>query len=154
MTARGILPALAACLVGAAAAFAADLNAGTWKLDSAKSTFSPGAPKNDTVVVEVVGGSMKVTVDGTDGAGKKVRSEWTGKFDGKDYPVKGDPASDARSYLQVNDHTLQLTLKKGGKVTTTGLIVVAQDGKSRTVKTSGMDPQGKMVHSTAIYDRQ
>jgi hypothetical protein len=36
---------------------------------------------------------MKVTVDGNGSDGKPTRSEWTGKFDGKDYPVKGDPNS-------------------------------------------------------------
>ena len=46
---------------------------------------------------------MKVTVDGTDGEGKALHSEWTGKYDGKDYPVTGDPISDARSYKKIND---------------------------------------------------
>jgi hypothetical protein len=66
----------------------------------------------------------------------------------------GDPDSDARSYTRVNDHTLTLTLKKGGKVTSTGRIVVAADGKSRTVTTSGTDAQGKKITATAVYDKQ
>jgi hypothetical protein len=57
-----------------------------------------------------------------DGQGKPTHSEWTGKFDGKDYPVTGDPTSDARAYKQVDDHTLGLTVKKDGKVTITGKI--------------------------------
>ena len=46
------------------------------------------------------------TVDGVDGQGKPAHNEWTGKFDGKDYPVTGDTASDVRSYKQIDDHTL------------------------------------------------
>ena len=154
MRARTILLTLAVCFVAAAAALAADANVGTWKLNSAKSKFTPGAPKNDTVIVEVAGDSMKITVDGTDGNGKPAHNLWTGKFDGKDYSVTGDPASDMRSYAKVNDRTLTLTQKKGGKVTTTGRIALSADGKSRTVTISGTDPQGKKVASTAVYDKQ
>jgi hypothetical protein len=154
MRTRTILLTLAVCFVGAAAALAADANVGTWKLNSAKSKFTPGTPKNDTVIVEVAGDNMKITVDGTDGDGKPAHNMWTGKFDGKDYAVTGDPASDMRSYRKVNNRTLTLALKKGGKVTTTGRIVLSANGKSRTVTITGTDPQGKKVASTAVYDKQ
>ena len=98
-----------ACLVGAAV-IAADLNMGTWKLNEAKSKLGAGSPKNNTVVYEAAGDNVKVTVDGTDADGKPVHHEWTGKFDGKDYPVKGDPTSDMRSYTKVDDHTLAMTI--------------------------------------------
>jgi hypothetical protein len=97
---------------------------------------------------------VKVTVDGVDGAGKPAHHEWTGKFDGKDYPVTGDPASDTRSYTKAGDRTLEFSAKKGGKVTLTGRIVEAADGKSRTVTTSGTDSKGAKVSSTAVYDKQ
>ena len=154
MRTRTILLTLAACFVGAALVLAADANVGTWKLNSAKSKFTPGTPKNDTVIVEVMADNMKVTVDGTDGDGKPAHNVWTGKFDGKDYSVTGDPASDMRSYTKVNDRTLTLAVKKGGKVTTTGRIVLSADGKSRTVTITGTDPQGKKVASTAVYDKR
>jgi hypothetical protein len=127
---------------------------GTWKLNEAKSKFAPGAAKNNTVVYEAAGDNVKVTVDGTDGNGKPTHNEWTGKFDGKDYPVTGDPSSDARSYKKVDDRTLDLTVKKDGKATTTGRIVVAADGKSRTITTSGTDAKGKKIKNTAVYDKQ
>jgi len=149
-----ILLALMACMVVGAPALAADAQVGTWKLNASKSKISPGSPRNDTVVYTMAGDNMKVTVDGVDASGKPAHNEWTGKFDGKDYPVMGDPDSDARSYTKVNDHTLTLTLKKGGKVTSTGRIVVAADGKSRTVTTSGTDAQGKKITTTAVYDKQ
>jgi hypothetical protein len=154
MRTRTILLTLAACFIGAAVALAVDANVGTWKLNSARSKFTPGTPKNDTVVIEVAGDNMKVTVDGTDADGTPAHNTWTGKFDGKDYPVTGDPASDMRSYTTVNDHTWTLAQKKGGKVTTTGRIVVSADGKSRTVTITGTDPNGKKVASTAVYDKQ
>jgi hypothetical protein len=145
---------LTLCLIGASVCFASDVNIGTWKLNEAKSKFPPGASKNNTVVYEVTGDSIKATVDGVDGSGKPTHNEWTGKFDGKDYPVTGDPTSDMRSYKEVNDHTLELTVKKDGKVTITGTIVVAADGKSRTVTATGTDAKGKQTKSTQVYDKQ
>ncbi|PYL04053.1 MAG: hypothetical protein DME31_04770, partial [Verrucomicrobia bacterium] len=93
-------------------------------------------------------------VDGVDAKGKPIHSEWSGKIDGKDYPVTGDPISDARSYTKVNDRTMDFAVKKSGKTTITGRIVVAADGKSRTVTTSGTDPNGKKVKSASVYDKQ
>ena len=154
MKTRAIVMTLAVCFVGAAVCFAADGFIGTWKLNEAKSKLSPGVPKNTTVVYEAAGDDVKVTVEGTDSDGKPTHNEWTGKFDGKDYPVTGDPSSDARSYKRVNDHTLEFTVKKGDKVTTTGRIVLSADGKTRTVTTSGTDPKGNKVSSTAAYDKQ
>jgi hypothetical protein len=154
MKGRAIALTVALCFIAGAVCFASDVQIGTWKLNEAKSKFAPGASKNLTVVYEEVGDNVKVTVDGTDGAGKPTHNEWTGKLDGKDYPVTGDPNSDARSVKKVDDHTLVLTVKKDGKVTITGRIVVAADGKSRTVTTTSTDSMGKKVKNTAVYDKQ
>ena len=154
MKTKTILVSLAVFLAGVALCVAADLNMGTWKLNEAKSKFSPGATKNHTVVYEASGDGVKITVDGVDGEGKPTHNEWTGKFDGKDYPVTGDPNSDARSYKKVDDHTMELTVKKGGKTAVTGRIVVAADGKSRTVTTSGTDAKGNKFSNTATFDKQ
>ncbi len=154
MNARAIVLTLLLCLTGVALCFAEDANIGTWKLNEGKSKIGAGAPKNHTVVYEAAGDSVKVTVDGVDSDGKPTHTEWTGKYDGKDYPVTGDPNSDARSLKKIDDRTLGLTVKKGENITTTGRIVVSADGKSRTVTTSGKNEKGKKVRSTSVYDKQ
>jgi len=154
MKARATVLTLALCFVGVAVCFAADAFIGTWKLNEVKSKFSPGAPKNATVVYEAVGDNVKVTIDGIDGDGKPTHNEWTGKFDGKDYPLTGDTSADARSYRKIDDHTFAITNKKDGKVTTSGRIVVAKDGKSRTLNIVGTNSDGKKVKSSAVYDKQ
>jgi hypothetical protein len=155
MRTRTILLTVAALFAAAVVCFAADdANMGTWKLNEAKSKLSPGATKNDTVVYEAAGDSVKVTIDGVDGSGNPVHSEWTGKFDGQDYPVTGDPTNDMRSYKQVNPHILTFTAKKDGKITLSGRIIVAPDGKTRTVSASGRDAKGMMRMSNAVYDKQ
>jgi hypothetical protein len=141
-------------LIGATLCLAADLNLGTWKLNEAKSKIDAGLPKNLTVKYEMMGDSVMATVDGVDGQGKPTHTEWMGKFDGKDYAVTGDPTSDTRALKMIDDQTLELTSKKGGKVTITGKVVVAADGKSRTLTLSGTDAAGKKIHSTSVYDKQ
>lgn len=154
MRTRTILASLVVFFAGFALCLAADLQMGRWKLNEAKSKLAPGIAKNSTVVYEAAGDNVKVTVDGVDKDGKPTHNEWTGKFDGKDYPVTGDPASDMRSCKKVNEHTISLIVKKGGKVTVTGRVVVAADGKSRTLTANGTDPSGKPVTSIAVYDKQ
>jgi hypothetical protein len=127
---------------------------GTWKLNEAKSKFSKGASKNTTVVYEGAGDSVKVIVDGVDGDGNATHNEWTGKFDGKYYPVTGDPTSDTRSYKKINNRTLALTGKKGGKISLNGRITVSANGKTRTVTNTGTDAKGKKFNIRAVYDKQ
>jgi hypothetical protein len=153
MKAKPILT-VALCLVAAAVCSAQDVNTGTWKLNEAKSKLANGVAKNTTVVYEAAGDNVKVTVDGLNPDGTASHNEWTGKFDGKDYPVTGDPTSDARSYKKVNDTTTAFTVKKGGKPTVKGQIVVSADGKSRTVTTNGTNSKGKKFKSVAVYDKQ
>jgi hypothetical protein len=154
MKTRTILASLAVLLAGFSLGLAADLNMGTWKLNEAKSQLSPGGGKNHTVVYTAAGDSVKVTVDGVDAEGKPTHNEWTGKFDGKDYPVTGDAMSDTRSYKRIDDSTLEFTGKKGGNVTITGRVVVSADGKSRTVNASGTDAKGNKFSATSVYDKQ
>ncbi len=127
---------------------------GTWKLNEAKSKFGPNSVKNTKVVYEADGDNVKVTVDGVDPKGNPTHNEWVGKFDGKDYPVTGDPSYNSRAYKQVNGNTLSMTLKKDGTVVGTGKIVMSADGKSRTVTTNLAGPDGKKVTATAVYDKE
>jgi len=154
MKARTVAITLVLCLAVVVLSAAQDPNIGAWKLSAAKSKISPGAPKNTTVVYEAAGDNVKVTIDGVGSDGKPTHNEWTGKYDGKDYPVTGDPNSDARSLMKIDNRTLGFNVKQGGKTTISGRIVVAPDGKSRTVTTSGTDASGKKVSSNAVYDKQ
>jgi hypothetical protein len=154
MKARSVVMTIVVCLAGLSLSFAQNPQMGTWKLNEAKSKIPAGAPKNTTVTYSEDGDNTKVTTEGTAGDGSAMKTEWTGKFDGKDYPLTGDASADSRAYKKVNDHTLTLENKKGGAVTTSGKIVVSPDGKSRTLIASGKNAAGKKVTSKAIYDKQ
>ena len=153
MKSKTTLVSLAVWLAAGAVCFGSSFD-GTWKLNAKKSHLARGAGRNTTVKYEMAFPfRTKVTIDGTNAKGKAIHDEWTGMFDGKDYPVTGDPDSDARSYQKVDDHTMNFWVKKGGKVVAGGKLVVAPDGKTRTVTTTAMGPKGKKVHSTAVYNK-
>ena len=154
MKIRTIGLTLVFCFLAATACLAADPQMGTWKLNESKSKITPGTLKNTQVVYSSMLGQVKIKADGIDANGKASHTEWSGKFDGKDYPVTGDPNSDARSYAKVNERTLTTTNKKNGKVTVTGQIVVSPDGKSRTLSLNGTTPKGKKFKNVAVYDKQ
>jgi len=144
---------IALCFFGAAVCFADNPQIGTWKLNEAKSKFAPGVPKNHTLVYETAGDNMKIIGDGNEKDGKPRHTEWTGKFDGKAYPVSGDSTHDTRSYMKVGDRVLKLTVKKEGKVIVTGRIVLSAAGKTRIVTTRSAGPE-KTFRARAVFDKQ
>src|SRR2546430_17395746 len=135
------------------ACFAAIPHMGTWKLNEAKSKLVPGMGKNTTVTYAEQKDKIRITVDGVDKNGKPTHSVWVGKFDGKAYPVKGNPISNAVAYRTVNDRTNDITALKDGKVMWSGRITVAPNGKSRTVTINGTDANGKKFTGKAVYDK-
>jgi hypothetical protein len=139
---------------GAAVCLAADPQAGTWRLNESKSKIKPGTLKTTQVAYSSMFGQVKVKSEGIDANGKPIHVEWSGKIDGKDYPLTGDPNSDTRSYTKVNDRTLTTTNKKNGEVTVRGRIVISLDGRSRTVIVNGTTSKGKTFKNVAVYDKQ
>jgi hypothetical protein len=140
-------------VAAAAVCFASNPTAGTWKLNESKSTFGDGAGKTTLVVWEKAGNQQRCTVDGTDADGKKIHSVWTGKLDGKDYPIKGDAQSDTRSFKMSDENTVDMVSKKDGKIVGEGKIVVASDRKTRTVTNTFTNAKGEKVTSNQFYDK-
>lgn len=154
MKLKTLVPILVLCLFALAVYAAENPNMGTWKLNEGKSKIPAGAGKNTTVVYSDAGnGMIKVTTDGVDGSGKPAHSEWTGKFDGKPYPVTGVDGAE-RSYTAKDDRTLDLTQTQGGKTVLAGKIEVAKDGKTRTVDVEATSADGKKLKTKAVYDKQ
>lgn len=128
---------------------------GTWKLNLAQSKFRPGPPpKSFLAKYELAEGGVKAIYDGIDSADKPIHGEFTANFDGKDYPVIGDPTRDTVSVQKIDDYNFTHTFKKDGKVTTSGRTVLSRDGKVRTVTNTGTNAQGQKVNNTAVYDKQ
>ncbi len=128
---------------------------GTWKLDLAKSKFDPGPPpKSWTQRNEAAEGGLRQLADWVDSEGRATHSEFTARFDGKDYPVTGSQGADAISVKKVDDRTIEWGMKKGGKVVSSGRTVYSQDGKSRTMTWTGTNAQGQKYSATAVFVKQ
>ncbi len=151
-----VVIAVACVFALAAAAFADDHFSGAWRVNLAKSTYSPGLPpKSMTSTITVTGDTMSFTFDGYDGDGKALLlEELSVKVDGKDYPVKGDPIRDTTAMKKIDDYTLEQVNKKDGKVTTITRTVYNPDGKSRIATTTGTDAQGRKINNIVFSDKR
>lgn len=136
---------------------AAGQQAGTWKLNVAKSTFTADhpAPKSLLVTITEQGGAMVLDVTGEDANGAPIHAHFNAKPDGMDYPVTGGPGgSDTVSLKQIDANTIETVSKKDGQVVITVRSVVSADGKTRTSTWSGKDSKGNPETWTQVYDRQ
>ncbi len=134
---------------------AADNNIGTWKLNVAKSKFSGPAYKSQTLKIEAWGeDGLHYVADGVDGTGKPMHWEFQAKFDGKDYPFKGNPDADSISYKRIDAYTLEGTTKVKGKTTIVTRAVVSKDGKTRTLNQTGKTAQGQDVNNVLVFEKQ
>jgi len=128
---------------------------GTWRLNVAKSKYSPGpAPKSGTATFSAAGQGIKVVVEGAAATGDKTRFEYTANFDGKDYPMTGNPEADMVSIKRVNPTTVESMFKKGAKTMLTNTRVVSADGKTMTVTSKGTDSKGQTVNNVQIFEKQ
>ena len=126
---------------------------GVWRLNLAKTTMSPGPkPASSTVRIEAAEGGIKQTTEQSLGLGAS-KSEFTARFDGTDYPIRGNPNADVVALKRVDDLTYEVVGKKGGKVMITSRVSHSADGRTRTVVQTGVDAKGQKVANTLVYDR-
>ncbi len=152
-----ILAAMTATLVPVSQvlAQAADPLNGTWVLNLAKSKFDPGpAPKSQTRTYEVADGVVKMSAKGVNAEGKDMQINYTGSYDGKDFPTTGNPDADTISLKRIDDSTGEATLKKAGKVVSTSTRVISKDGKVMTIKSKGTNAKGEKFQNTLVFDKQ
>ena len=71
---------------------------------------------------------------------------YTAKLDGKDYPFKGVYSYNSVSLKRVNDHTIEQTDKRDGKVVDVLRMTVSPDGKQLTVAVTNT-----LMGRTSIY---
>jgi hypothetical protein len=146
--------ALCAALGSTGMAQGPDPRIGTWKLDVAKSKYSPGpAPKSGTVTFSAAGQGVKAAIEfiGPDGA--KANWGYTANVDGKPYPVTGNADGDMVVARRVNANTVETTYTLKGKQTTVNTGVVSADGKTFTVTTKGTNAQGQKVENIQVFVR-
>jgi hypothetical protein len=132
---------------------------GTWKVNLAKSTFSPGPPptfRSSIAIWESLGGGQFRNInDSVDAKGQPFgHTEITFRFDGADYPYTGGNPPSTRAYKKTDARTYEFVTKVNGKVTATTTGVLSLDGKTRTLTTTGTDAQGKPTKAIVLWEKQ
>lgn len=122
---------------------------GTWKLDVAKSKFSPGPPPQSATVT--IGADNKVVVESTDGQGQKTSWSYTAD-NGGTAMISG--RGEGASVTETRNGDTVDHVWKVGKGTENGHGVVSKDGKTMTYTLRGTDADGKKVNEKEVYARQ
>jgi hypothetical protein len=140
-----------------------DTHVGTWKLNQAKSkSVNPNAKPQQvpaTLRITAVENGHHFVSDFVNANGQKVHTEYTAKYDGKDYPrtitTDGKPVKSTISIRKVDNYTYEHTMKNAeGRVITLQRSVVSKDGKTRTNYITGINAAGeKSAESVAVYER-
>ena len=150
--------AMVVLAISTIAALGADNSIGTWKLNSAKSKYTP-APmpvKSLTSVREAAPGGVKVANTGERTDGTAINATYTAKYDGSATAVTGTGSPyDSISVKQVNANTLTYEAKQtNGKYHASGRTVISSDGKTMTTTAKGTDTNGAAMSLTLVYDKQ
>jgi hypothetical protein len=129
---------------------------GTWKLNPEKSVGSASASRYKRVIIHIepVGNGLRVTYNMVGTRGGITHMEWTGAFDGKDYPVQGVDNAVTNAYTPIDHSSYRIAVKLDGALAATAVVTVAPDGRTLTTVTRERDPHGKEISTTAVYDRQ
>jgi hypothetical protein len=144
---------LATLSLGQSARAAEPTIVGTWELNVAASKSTDPLPKGGTRTYEIIGNSEKMAGTIVTADGKTIPVGFTATLDGKDSPSQ-NPGVDTIVLTAVDAWTLNYTTKLAGKVVYSGSRVLSKDGKSFTLTSKGMNPAGKPVESTFVYDRR
>src|SRR5690242_12656994 len=82
----------------------ADSHVGAWKMNAAKSKFTPGpGPKDMTLVYAAApSGRMSLSVKGTDPQGKPITTSQNIIMDEKDHPATGNPNWDTEAWKRID----------------------------------------------------
>ena len=145
-----------AILISGTLPSAADHWLGTWKLNLARSRYNPPdqAPRSQTIKGESVDGGMKLIDDRVDAQGRMTHTEYSAKFDGKDYPWPGEANADSIALLRIDDEYFETIWKLKGEVTITTATVVSKDRNTLTTTQSGKDAEGRTISNMTVYERQ
>lgn len=129
---------------------------GTFVMNAAKSTADPGPlPQSAKVTTEDAGnGMMKTNAEMVMPDGTTTKTEATYAYDGKAYPMTGNPNVDTVAVTQPDPNTLEITEKKADEVVANLIVKATADGKAFSTTVTGTDPEGKPFKNTGVYERQ
>lgn len=143
---------------------------GTWKVNIAKSTYSPGLPPAPTTVQirrswMIEGGWNVLLLTSIDAKGTPSFELHTYKIDGKPYPLHnaetlaglmahGRQTNLTRSYRRIDPSTVEFTTYTDGKPGgPTGTVSVSKDGKTSTMTQKGTNARGQQINNIVVSEK-
>ena len=145
----------ASALSVAHAAPAANPVIGSWKLNVAKSTFTPGPGWRSQIrVYQATPTGVSVTWTGVDASGAEMHVHYAYDYDGRDYPMAGSASYDTLNAVPVDAWTVRSEEKRDGKIVGIAVRQVSPDGKVRTITDKGTNRKGQAFSQRLIFDRQ
>ena len=129
---------------------------GTWVLDTERSSrrADPSPYKRVTIRIGMDDQDrLRVTYDMVGTRGGVTHREWTGRFDGRDYPMHGLDMVMTNAYRRLDDRRYEILVKLDGVPVARAVAAVSADGGTMEVVTTERDAEGREVRSTAVYRR-
>lgn len=107
---------------------------GTWHLNAAKSKFASSAKEaSETRTYDISGKKVTMKSSSKDPAGKSLNFHYTAGYDGKWYPMVGNPNADSIMLKVVSDHEVKASSRLKGKPSVESTAKVSADGKHLTL---------------------
>src|SRR5437773_787235 len=134
---------------------AADSFLGTWKMNPAKSKYSPGPAPKSAIATYTQDGDWIVGKNVTVGADDQTTTSSNRfKRDGKEYPYQSPAAGSGTIAVKpIDENTAEATIK----TRTSNMTVrttISKDGKTFTRTMKGTDAQGRQVNNRLVYEKQ
>ena len=128
---------------------------GTWQqVPPETKWFNPWPYHKVTLRIEPQDDGLRVVYDMVRRRGGITHMEWSGRLDGRDYPVQGVDYVLTNAYRQVSDRSYQIAVRVDGRDAAVATAVVSADGSRMTVDTVERDARGQAARTQAVYVRR
>lgn len=128
---------------------------GNWQqLPPSKPWFDPWPYQKVTLRIEPWDDGLRVVYDMVRRRGGITHMEWTGRFDGQDYPVQGVDYVLTNAYRRLSDRSYEIVVRVDGREAAVATADVSGDGKTMTVNTLERDARGRTVKTSAVYRKR
>ena len=126
---------------------------GTWTLNVPRSTYAASPPyKRATYEIERSADGFRVVYDMVHPRGGTTHLEWTGRMDGRDYPLQGVDQAITYAYTATGADAADIVVKIDGRVAARSHVTLSDGGRSMiTATTAGA---GGPAISTTVYEKR
>ena len=126
---------------------------GTWRLDLAKSRYSPGPPPTaETRIYARDAAGVVGQIDRRYADGRRDVIDYRADYD-RDYPVSGTKLYDLVRFRRIDEYTTEGVLSHAGQVYGSSRRVLSADGETMTI-TFRRTELGDMVNNVAVYHKE